>query len=608
MQQDLIAPAAATPSDIKLREYQRECIDALTAWWAENDAGDHPVCELPTGSGKTIIFSGLIRAFLADVPDARVLVLAHRQELVEQAAAKLTRVWPNAPVGIWCAGLGERDARQVTIATRDSIAHRIEEVTELFGHYDLVIVDEAHNIGRDESARYRAILTHLHAANPRLRVVGFTATPFRADMGPIYGEEDHHLFTGVAYRRTIPQQIAGGYLSPMRAAAVRAQIDTEGVRTRAGDFVASELGERGSHRDLIERQLDEWQRHAADRRASVFFCASVLHAEAVSDALAARGIDAPNISVGRDSESMRARREVLEQFNAGNLPAVVNVSILTEGWDCERLDCVVLLRPTKSLGLFIQMVGRGLRLHPEKSDCLLLDFGGCLERFGPIDRATPPTPKGPPKARECPECETVNAADATECENCGHEFTKGAAIVKTCDRCGAMNYAAAVKCHACGEMFVKGQTHEASTANVFADQKREPDIRRFDVVGVTVEARTAKSSGKRYLRITLRCAPEGDLLNEDFGLLDTSSQFTINVHLGYPGRAGHRAERVASWFVKPEYRSMYPYDPDDFVTCHHGVPNGIVRTPEVCEVDVNSKWQDVTAIQFPGEGMIPVPQ
>ena len=409
---------------MKLRYYQRDAIDSLHHWFANRPAEDHALIVLPTAAGKTIIFSHFIKEILAKDPTARFLVMAHRKELVEQAETKLKTVWPDAPVGVLAAGMKRFEIdSQILIASRDTLASpkRLDAV----GSFDYMIIDEAHNVPPSSHTRYKKIITTLSDRNP-MKVMGCTATPYRMGQGYIYGNRKDHFFKGLAYSVSIPELIRNGFLCRLSAYAVNedAIIDAGAValKFKNGDFKESELEKIAMVDDTILQVINDWidNAYTKGRTATVFFCVSVLHAEKMTQCLKTYGIEAECVT----GETPKDKREdVLKRFNAGSIHAICNVGVLTEGWDAPRADCVALLRPTQSVGLFVQMCGRGMRLHEEKDNCLLLDYGENVARHGCLDEIQPDQ-SAPARyhPKICSNCSAINLPSAKKCIECGQEF------------------------------------------------------------------------------------------------------------------------------------------------------------------------------------------
>ena len=562
---------------MQLRPYQQAAIDGIFEWWGERK-GENPLVVLSTGSGKTVIFSTLIKQVVEMYSDTRILILAHTKELVEQAEDKLKTVWPEAPVGVYAAGLKRRELCQITCASRDTIRNVIDQV----GKFDLVFIDEAHLIPPRAESSYMRIIEALRKKNKHLNVIGFTATPYRTGTGFIYGNDDKHIFQGVAYEAKIADLMEQGYLCPIVSKCVSqdAVADVSEVKTTAGDFNQGQLQEIAIQVPLIRASLDEWQRlgYEQGRKSSVFFCVSILHAELVSQELLKRGFDCPVVHGGTPSDE---RAEILKEFDEGRLTGVVNVGVLTTGWDAPRLDCVVLMRPTKSLNLFMQMVGRGLRLHPSKTNTLLLDFGGCLERFGPIDLAQPVSRKSSnaDKVKNCPSCESIVGYFKRKCPHCEHEFLPP--VHKICDHCGEENPPSAAKCIKCDQPFVKHESRASSNAVMSTDVK--PWFEVVPIESISIAPATSKA-GRPYLRVTF--------------IQDVLNRYHMNLMIGFPGYAGKKAKD--DWHRIAREGVPVPLDPNAAYRWYKHDSN-IFRPVNKIKVDMNSKFKDIHEIYYENE-------
>ena len=402
-----------------LRPYQRAAIDATFQWLAAHDG--NPLIMLPTGAGKSLVLSAIVHEVLTQWPTERILCVTHVKELIEQNHAACLRYWPEAPAGIYSAGLRKRDTdARVLFCGIQSVADKAAKV----GWTDLVLVDEAHLIPREGMGRYRKFFADLRSMNSQLRVIGLTATPFRTDSGYLY-EGDDRVFDGVSYDADLVQLIRDGYLSRTVAKQVAHEIDTTGVRTVAGEFNAADLEAAALVEGAVPEAVEEIVRRGADRRAWLIFCVGVQHAMAVAEELHKHGIECAQVYGGTPSAD---RAEIVRRFKARELRCIVNVNVLTTGFDAPHVDLVAILRPTKSPGLFVQMAGRGFRLAEGKSDCLLLDFGENFRRHGPLDAievvGKPASEREPGEApvKVCPSCESLVATSALECPDCGHLF------------------------------------------------------------------------------------------------------------------------------------------------------------------------------------------
>lgn len=400
---------------IQRRAYQQAAIDCVTAWLASRE--DSCTVVLPTGSGKTIVMAGLCQDYLTTWPDTRILVLAHVRELIEQNAQKLAALWPEAPLGVYSAGLKQRDTQSAVIfAGIQSVHTRASEL----GHFDLIFIDEAHRIPASGLGMYRTFIAAMTAINPHLRVVGFTATPYRLGVGKIYGPDK--ILNGVCYEIGVGELIKQGYLSRLVSRGSKARADFSGVAIKKGEYVEAEQEAVLMEGDLVERTALEITQLAADRNAWLIFSPTLAHAEAISAALGALGVNAPVIHAGTPPDE---RERLITDYRAHRLRALVNINVLSEGFDAPHVDCVVMLRRTKSAGLYYQQVGRALRLAPGKTDALVLDFVGNVGEHGPIDAIRPPKAKGATLGdapmKLCPECLLYVLAGVKVCA-CGFAF------------------------------------------------------------------------------------------------------------------------------------------------------------------------------------------
>ena len=401
---------------LTLRPYQEESKAAVYEHLRSRD--DNPCVVIPTAGGKTPVMASICKDAVGQW-GGRVLILAHVKELLEQSAEKLRAVCPEIRFGIYSAGLNRRDtAAPVIVAGIQSVYKRACELDA----FDLVMVDEAHLIPLEGDGMYRQFLADAEVLNPNLRVVGFTATPFRLKTGPICTPDGflNHVCFEVGVRELIVQ----GYLCPLVSKAGINKADFSGLHVRAGEFVADEVENLMDDDRLVEAACGETVAHTADRRAVLVFASGIKHGQHIVRVLREKhGIECGFIT----GESPTAERDAtLGRFKRGELKFLCNVNVLTTGFDAPNIDCVALVRPTMSPGLYYQMVGRGFRLHPGKQNCLVLDFGGNVVRHGPVDQVKVVERNGKgngePPAKECPECLLVIAAGYARCPDCGYEF------------------------------------------------------------------------------------------------------------------------------------------------------------------------------------------
>lgn len=403
---------------MQLRTYQRAAIDALYTYFS-GSAGN-PLVVMPTGTGKSVVIAGFAKEAMEAWPDTRILVLTHVKELIQQNFLALLRAWPEAPAGIYSAGLNRRDiGARMLFAGIQSIHKRARHVQRC----DLVLIDEAHLLGRSDSSMYRKFLDELNEINcGMLKVVGFTATPYRLDSGLLHEGKDR-LFTDIAYDVPMLDMIQQGYLCPVVPKRTATQLDVSGVGTRGGEFIAGELEAAVDQDAITAAAVREIVAMGQERGSWLMFCAGVRHAEHVRDAIREHGISCEMVTGDTPGPE---RDRILQAFKAGRLRALTNANVLTTGFDAPGTDLIALLRPTKSVGLYVQMVGRGTRLAEGKEDCLVLDFAGNTARHGPVDmvdgRKREPKGEGAAPTKTCPECSTIVFAGARVCKACGFEF------------------------------------------------------------------------------------------------------------------------------------------------------------------------------------------
>lgn len=335
---------------MELRPYQKEAITAIQNQWESGNA--RTLLVLPTGCGKTIVFCKLAEQLVME--GMRVLIMAHRGELLEQAADKMEKA-----TGLRCA-VEKADQSclgswyRITVGSVQSLQRekRLNQFDP--GYFDAIIVDEAHHVLSDG---YQKVLEHFGGA----RVLGVTATPDRGDMRNLGA-----FFQSLAYEYSIATAIREGYLSPIKALTIPLKLDLTGVSMQSGDFKPGDLGTALD--PYLYQIADEMRNHCQDRK-TVVFLPLVKTSQKFRDILNENGFQAAEVN-----GSSEDRAEVLEDYANGKYNVLCNSMLLTEGWDCPDVDCVVVLRPTKVRSLYCQMIGRGTRLAPGKDHLLVLDF------------------------------------------------------------------------------------------------------------------------------------------------------------------------------------------------------------------------------------------
>lgn len=431
-----------------LRPYQQAAIDSVFDWYASGKKG-HPLVVAPVGAGKSLLIAEFIRRVQDTAPRAKIVVLAHVMELLTQNADELKSHHPSCDFGFYSAGLGQKRLHHdVTFAGIQSVCKKAGAFPK---PPDILLIDECHLISHNDQTTYRKFITDCEALNPNLCVIGFTGTPFRADTGRLE-EGEGKLFDGVAYEISMGFMIEQGYWAKPITAKTDYTMDVSGVGKRGGDYIISQLEEKVDTDEVtlacVVRMLD----CCADRNRVLVFTAGVQHCEHVRDALRAAGQFAEMVT----GETPKEEREgIIKRFKAGDFKYLVNVAVLTTGFNVPEIDALVFMRPTQSPVLYIQCVGRGVRTvyaqgqfdlgttegrlasiaASGKKDCLVVDFGGVVDRLGPIDAVeirksnrvkNEDEPAGEAILKRCPSCGEMCAAAQRYCYSCSYSFIQQA--------------------------------------------------------------------------------------------------------------------------------------------------------------------------------------
>ena len=473
-----------------LRPYQQRAIDQLYEWFKANTG--NPCLVLPTGAGKSHIVAALCKDAVRNWPNTRILMLTHQKELIEQNSEKMRLHWPNAPMGIYSASIGKRQLGEpITFAGIQSVAKK----AHLLGHVDLVIIDECHLVNHKNEGGYRTLLAKLQAINPDLRVVGLTATPYRLGHGLI--TDKPAIFDALIEPVSIDELISLGYLSPLRSKITSTELSTEGVHKRGGEYIESELQKAVDVEEKNIAIVDEVIRLADNRKAWIFFCAGVQHAGHIAEALRVRGITA-EVVTGETPKAERAN--ILKKFKEGRIQALTNANVLTTGFDAPSIDLIAMLRPTMSPSLYVQMAGRGLRIAPNKKDCLVLDFAGVVQQHGPIVSVQAPDKAGK---------------------------GEGETPVKVCENCHELCHLSVRECPSCGELFPppKPKPLVLHTDDIMGKESHDLEVSAW-----FWSKHTSRTTGKEMLKVTYY----GDLSDKPI------SEYLTIQHDGYAGQKAMR--------------------------------------------------------------------
>lgn len=376
----------------------------------------------PTGAGKTLMLSAVVGEVLK--ADHKALILAHRDELTSQNQDKFLRINPNKSTSVFDAKT-KSFAGQVVFAMVQTLSRK--ENLKSIPRFDLLVIDEAHH---SPSESYRNIISEVKSKNPATLIYGVTATPNRGDKKDLGA-----IFSNIADQIRISELVASGHLVRPRTYIidVGTQADLKKVKKTAGDFDMKAVEEIMNKFPITEEVFSKWQELAGSRK-TVIFCSTVVHAKSVAEVFNDHCVKTVLIH-GDLSEA--ERKDALFSFEQGDAKVIVNVAVLTEGWDYQPTSCVVLLRPSSFKSTMIQMIGRGLRvvdqdLYPDviKEDCVILDFGtsslihGCLEVDANLEKAKKPKKKNENSAqKKCPSCDMIIPSACHCCPLCDYDFT-----------------------------------------------------------------------------------------------------------------------------------------------------------------------------------------
>lgn len=500
-------------------DHQKRALD--DTYQSMRKVGSRPVCCVPTGGGKTVIAGWLAKGVLHENPNARVAVLAHVGELVKQNHETIQDII-GQPVGIYNAGLKRKDVeQQVICGSIQSIWKRTNIGTErspAVGKFDAIIIDEAHRIPDKTDSQYQNFLRdqgYIEGTEEGPKIIGLSATPYRLGTGKIYGLGK--MFTELSHNMSVLELIEKGILCAPISMRGDKKTNFSKVKTKRGEFDENDVA-KAMHPNL-PHIVQEIVHKAGKRKKWIIFAVNIAQAENIKELLNKLNVSAEAIHSNLSNET---RKQILNDYHADKFTALVNVSVLTEGFDNKKIDLVALVRPTKSTGLYVQMVGRGLRYHKDKQDVLILDFGQNVSRHGPIDiplvKAESQEGKGKKGAptKVCPPDQT----DANGREGCGFDEIP----------------ISAKKCPECGFEFPKPMSKLETKASLLGVLSKPM---WFEVKRVRYEQYRKVNSGN----VTLRC---------DYTIFDPDDPSTTQVvteWMPFNSANPHARKRCADWWT-----------------------------------------------------------
>ncbi|WP_372737223.1 DEAD/DEAH box helicase [Neptunomonas sp.] len=516
-----------------LRAYQQDAVDLTIRHFRHSN--DSAVIVLPTGAGKSLVI-----AALAKYARGKVLILAHVKELVEQNHQKF--IASGISAGVYSAGLNQKETHHsVTFASIQSISRNLQA---LDSPYTLLVIDECHRLSDDEDSQYLKTIEHLKKLNPNLKVLGLTATPYRMGLGWIYQyhyrgyvrSDTPRPFIRCIYELPLRYMISHNYLTPPHIIdAAVSQYDFSAITPdafgRLPEKPVNELLTRCKR--VTQAIVQQVEKLATDRQGVMIFAATVLHAHEIAGYL-----PAGETALITGETSQLTRDQTIHAFKQKQLKYLVNVSVLTTGFDAPHVDFIALLRPTQSVSLYQQIIGRGLRLSPGKTDCLIIDYAGNnFNLHHPEIGEAKPDAESEPVQVFCPLCNFANIFwgktdnDGQVIEHFGRrcqqaEKAANGKIVrcdyrfrfKSCSFCGAENDIAARQCHQCKEALTD------------PDDQLKKALQLNDAFILRCTGISLESSGSKIT--VIYHDEQGETLKESFNFNSAAQKYIFNQVFG----------------------------------------------------------------------------
>lgn len=409
---------------LKLRWYQENAVNAF--WQFLNSSPGYPLIVMPTGSGKSLIIAEIFRQFLEFAPEKRVLNLVDTKELVQSNYQEFMRhTGGKFDTGINCAGLGRKETQnRALFASIHSVSNKAYEL----GQFHLVLIDECHMIPPSGEGRYRTFLDHARSINPSIFIGGLTATPYRLKQGLLI-EGNGRIFTNICFNCNdyMRELISQGFLCEVRSKETETIFDTSSMRVRAGEFLISDAISVFDNATLTEKACQEAKAffELKGLKSCLAFATSEEHGRHIKDAFNQLGLAAGFVHAKMRTEE---RDSKIKAFINGNLKVLVNIKILTKGFNHKPIDLILDLAATMSTALYVQKIGRGMRTAPGKEFCYVLDYAGNIKRHGPIDLIEVKAPiegkQGQMPVKACPQCKLLVALSVMTCPECSYEWER----------------------------------------------------------------------------------------------------------------------------------------------------------------------------------------
>lgn len=525
------------------------------------------VC-MPTGTGKSVVISHVVQQIFSMQPHRRIMMLTHVWKLIDQNAQKLYEFWPTAPIGIHSEGLGHRDTMMPIIY--GGVQSCCKNV-ELFGWRDLIIIDEAHLLSDKEDSQYWDVIMGLKKINPNIRVIGFTATPYRMRLGML---TDGGIFDSIWFDITdfesFNRLIAENRLSPLIAKPTETIIDTSQIRASGGELNQKQAESIIDTEENTYEAVKEVIRYGSDRGTWMFFASGIKNSEHIAAML--QSFDIPAAAVhSKLGDAENDNR--IKSFDRGELRAIVGANMLTTGYDNQKIDLIADLQATVSPGKHVQKLGRGTRVCRDpnyvKNNCLVLDFVGNISRNGPINDPVKPRKPGESTGdvpiKICTSDKLVQDADRKQLK----------------EGCGAYNHASARFCCNCAEQFSFQSKVEATSRT--ENPLRLPEAPIYEWVNVK-NVTYSRNEGKLKSGVL---SPPSIRATYTLGIR-AINVFLCFEHVGYPRRIAH------DWWKKHSANEC----PQTIAEFLYRSENGELRIPKRVQVHVNLQYPQIILYEF----------
>ena len=435
-----------------LRPYQQAAVASIFNWFTSGNTG-HPLVVAPVAAGKSLIMAEFIRQVHSMSPRTRIVSVTHNKKLLEQNSEELRNQYPECDFGFYCAGLNQKRLHNdVTFASIQSIYNKVEAFNRA---PEIILIDEVHLVSHNEETTYRKFIDSCMKLNPDCKVIGCTGTPFRSDTGRL-DEGNGKLFDGICYQIEMSFMIEEGFWSKPITPKTNTVLSADGVGTRGGDYIVGQLEKAIDVDDLTKSCVEEIIYHGVGREKWMIFTSGINHCQHVRDAIRVHGIKCEMVTSEQEQDE---NDSVIKAFRDGEIKCLVNVAMLTTGFDVPDIDLLAFMRPTRSPVLYIQTTGRGVRpvyedgydlstkegrlsaiASGKKKDVMILDFGNVINTLGPIDQI-----------------------DIRKKEK--REDAERQAITKTCPSCGATCAPAQRFCYECSYQFPFAELESRSAKN-----------------------------------------------------------------------------------------------------------------------------------------------